>query len=72
MQSALDFPSEYLEPHKWPLPLRQKLCRLVREDETADALGYQLDAGAGITTSPAVAAGRLVIGSRDGKLYVFG
>ncbi|MBF8305782.1 MAG: PQQ-like domain, partial [Acidobacteria bacterium] len=30
------------------------------------------DAGSGLTASPAIAAGRVVIGSQDGVLYCFG
>jgi outer membrane protein assembly factor BamB len=32
----------------------------------------EFDAGAGLVASPAVAAGHLVIGSVDGRLYAFG
>ena len=33
---------------------------------------WTFDAGAGIEASPAIAAGRLVIGASDGSLYCFG
>jgi outer membrane protein assembly factor BamB len=33
---------------------------------------WRFDAGAGVESSPAVAAGRLVIGAADGTLYCFG
>jgi hypothetical protein len=32
----------------------------------------EFDAGSGITTSPAIAAGRLVISSQDGVIYALG
>ena len=32
---------------------------------------WEFDAGAAITSSPAVAAGRLVIGAQDGRIYCF-
>jgi outer membrane protein assembly factor BamB len=33
---------------------------------------FEFDAGGPMPASPAVAAGRLVIGSQDGKLFCFG
>jgi outer membrane protein assembly factor BamB len=33
---------------------------------------WEFDAGAPLAASPAIAAGRLVIGSQDGRLYCFG
>jgi eukaryotic-like serine/threonine-protein kinase len=33
---------------------------------------WEFDAGAAITASPAVADGRVVVGSHDGRLYCFG
>jgi outer membrane protein assembly factor BamB len=33
---------------------------------------WRFDVGAGIEASPAIAAGRLVIGASDGSLYCFG
>jgi len=33
---------------------------------------FEFDAGAGITASPAVAAGRVIVGAQDGRLYAFG
>jgi len=33
---------------------------------------WEFDAGASIVASPAVASGRIVIGSQDGVLYAFG
>jgi outer membrane protein assembly factor BamB len=33
---------------------------------------WEFDAGAALTASPAIAAGRIVIGSTDGALYCFG
>jgi outer membrane protein assembly factor BamB len=32
----------------------------------------EFDTGAGITASPAVAGGKVVIGTSDGRLYAFG
>jgi outer membrane protein assembly factor BamB len=32
---------------------------------------FQFDAGAPLSASPALAGGRLVIGSQDGRLYCF-
>jgi outer membrane protein assembly factor BamB len=33
---------------------------------------WEFDAGASIVASPAIASGRIVIGSQDGVLYAFG
>jgi outer membrane protein assembly factor BamB len=33
---------------------------------------WEFDAGDAITASPAIAAGRVVVGSHDGRLYCFG
>jgi outer membrane protein assembly factor BamB len=33
---------------------------------------WEFDAGAGITASPAVANGKVVIGAQDGRVYAFG
>ena len=33
---------------------------------------WEFDAGAAITASPAIAGGRVVIGSQDGRIYCFG
>ena len=33
---------------------------------------WDFDAGAPLSASPAIAAGRVVIGSQDGRLYCFG
>ncbi len=33
---------------------------------------WEFEAGTGLSASPAVAAGKLIIGSQDGKLYAFG
>jgi outer membrane protein assembly factor BamB len=33
---------------------------------------FEFDAGSGITTSPAIAAGRVVISSQDGIIYALG
>jgi hypothetical protein len=33
---------------------------------------FQLEAGAPLSASPAIASGRLVIGSQDGKLFCLG
>jgi outer membrane protein assembly factor BamB len=33
---------------------------------------FEFDAGSGITTSPALAGGRVVFGTQDGHLYVLG
>jgi outer membrane protein assembly factor BamB len=33
---------------------------------------WEFEIGAGVTASPAIAAGRLVIGAQDGRVYVFG
>jgi outer membrane protein assembly factor BamB len=33
---------------------------------------WDFEAGAPLTASPAIAAGRVVIGSQDGRLYCFG
>ena len=33
---------------------------------------WEFDAGAGIATSPAIAGGRIVIGTQDGRVYCFG
>jgi outer membrane protein assembly factor BamB len=33
---------------------------------------WEFDTGAGITTSPAIAAGRIVVGTQDGRVYCFG
>jgi len=32
----------------------------------------EFDTGAGLIASPAVAAGRVVIGAQDGRIYAFG
>jgi len=33
---------------------------------------WEFDTGAALTASPAVAAGKVVIGSGDGRVYAFG
>ncbi|MFN0083835.1 MAG: PQQ-binding-like beta-propeller repeat protein [Blastocatellia bacterium] len=33
---------------------------------------WEFNAGAAVSASPAIASGRVVIGSQDGKLYCFG
>jgi outer membrane protein assembly factor BamB len=33
---------------------------------------WEFDAGAALSASPAIASGRIVIGSQDGRLYCFG
>jgi outer membrane protein assembly factor BamB len=33
---------------------------------------WEFDAGAPLSASPAIANGRIVIGSQDGRLYCFG
>jgi outer membrane protein assembly factor BamB len=33
---------------------------------------WEFDAGSPITSSPAIASGRLVISAQDGRVYVFG
>ena len=33
---------------------------------------WEFDAGDAITASPAVAAGRVVVGAQDGRIYCFG
>jgi eukaryotic-like serine/threonine-protein kinase len=33
---------------------------------------WEFEAGDAITASPAIAAGRVVVGSTDGRLYCFG
>jgi outer membrane protein assembly factor BamB len=33
---------------------------------------WEFEAGAPLSASPAIAGGRIVIGSQDGKLYCFG
>jgi outer membrane protein assembly factor BamB len=33
---------------------------------------WEFDAGKAITASPAIAAGRIVIGAQDGRIYCFG
>ena len=33
---------------------------------------WEFDAGDAITASPSIAAGRVVVGSTDGRLYCFG
>jgi len=33
---------------------------------------FEFDAGAAITASPAIAGGRVVVGTIDGRLYCFG
>jgi outer membrane protein assembly factor BamB len=41
-------------------------------DEASGKKMWEFDTGAALTTSPAVAGGRIVIGSQDGQVYVFG
>jgi eukaryotic-like serine/threonine-protein kinase len=43
----------------------------VLDAESGEKL-WEFDTGAGITASPAVADGKVVIGAQDGRLYVFG
>ena len=46
--------------------------RLYQLDLKTGALGWQYAAGGSLLASPAVAAGRLVIGTDEGDLYCFG
>jgi eukaryotic-like serine/threonine-protein kinase len=41
-------------------------------DVATGAKLWEFNAGAPLSASPAVAEGRIVIGSQDGKLYCFG
>jgi outer membrane protein assembly factor BamB len=46
--------------------------RLYALDLPTGKVVESFEAGAGITASPAIAAGRLVVGAVDGRLYCFG
>jgi eukaryotic-like serine/threonine-protein kinase len=46
--------------------------RLYVLDVATGAKLWEFNAGAPLSASPAVAEGRIVIGSQDGKLYCFG
>ena len=46
--------------------------RLYALDLKTGDLVESFEAGAGITASPAIAAGRLVVGTVDGQLHCFG
>ena len=46
--------------------------KLFRLDLATGAKIWEFEAGASIVASPAVASGRIVIGSQDGVLYAFG
>ena len=46
--------------------------RLYVLDAASGRKQWEFDAGAALTASPAIAAGRVVIGSADGVLYCFG
>ena len=39
---------------------------------TGSAELWEFDTGAGLTASPAVAAGKVIIGTQDGQIYAFG
>ena len=56
-------------PHLWGefRPIRRKYCRLA-----TGAKVWEFEAGGPLSASPAIAAGRLVIGTQDGKLYCLG
>jgi outer membrane protein assembly factor BamB len=41
-------------------------------DYKSGQLVWEFNAGAPLSASPAIAAGRVVIGSEDGRLYCFG
>ena len=45
---------------------------LTPHDAPAVEKRWEFDAGDAITASPAIAAGRVVVGSQDGRLYCFG
>ena len=41
-------------------------------DAQGGAKRWEYEAGNALTASPAIAAGRLVIGAQDGRIYCFG
>ena len=55
-----------------PFTPLEKDGRLYALDAVSGKKVWEYEAGAGLSASPAVAAGKLVIGSQDGKLFAFG
>jgi outer membrane protein assembly factor BamB len=46
--------------------------RLYVLDLMTGAKQWEFNAGAALSASPAISAGRLVIGAQDGRIYCFG